>query len=342
MFLRRRSVHGRLMGDIRSAQQKCVRRAFLEPLILLQLEHLLSTPDMSLAALKRLVVIAAEDIGLGAPDLIPVLNERMEGWKGLSQFERARRLIEVSYLAVARPASRWIPHWAVTLVTSVPTDQSWRAEEVMLNGIRASLRAGDWEQMGLDVEEGFLRTTLKGEVDLPQGIGFSIDFLSKVWDVMLQESSLARIPRMKAWRHCFGTPSKISISSRLFLYLAVMDSCLRLPVESLSRPVISDEEVASWLERAAHEVYDIPDWMMDKHTAQGRRANKGQQQFFEEGAVLARPSDVLGIEREEEMRLRAKDIYLERERLYGRECRTKHIRKRWREAVRTNELKKVI
>ena len=61
MFLRRRSVHGRLMGDIRSAQQKCVRRAFLEPLILLQLEHLLSTPDMSLAALKRLVVIAAED-----------------------------------------------------------------------------------------------------------------------------------------------------------------------------------------------------------------------------------------------------------------------------------------
>ena len=51
MFARQRSYHGRMMGEIRSAQQKCVRRAWIEPLTLLNLEHLLSEPDFSQAAM---------------------------------------------------------------------------------------------------------------------------------------------------------------------------------------------------------------------------------------------------------------------------------------------------
>ena len=42
----------------------------------------------------------------------------------------------------------------------------------------------------------------------------------------------------------------------------------------------------------ARERLEVPDWALDRHTARGRRIGRGQQHFFDEGAVLANAADL--------------------------------------------------
>ncbi|MEO1267539.1 MAG: hypothetical protein AAFX99_05540 [Myxococcota bacterium] len=335
VFGRRMSVHQRPMGEVRSAQQKCVRRAMLEPLIRLNLEHLLSTPDFSRAALSRMQVIAAEDVGAASPGLVARLVELEQGWSGLERQERARRLIEASHCCVQTTASRFVPHWAITLVTGVPTDGGgqWRPLEVLLSELRRALEARELEQAGLAVEEIFVRHPIGDEAPLPEPIGLPRRAMASVWEVLEEGCAQERQPWMRAWRRMFGPPSKEAIRSRLFLYLAVVDRIFEPPVPALEAPPLSDAKVKAYMEQAAAEPFVIPDWMLDKHTARGRKRGQGQRQFLTEGAQLAHPSDVLGEHREEAMFHRAVEIYLELERLYGRKSRTAHVRKRWRVEV---------
>lgn len=336
MFTRRRSVHGRSMGSVRSAQQKCVRRGLLEPLILLHMEHLISAPDMSRAAITRLQVIAAEDIGLGAPGLLPTLCRLERGWSGLDRQERARRLIQAAKLCVVDvEASRFLPCWLVTLVQGVQSAQPrWRSLEELLESLSQAIENLDLDQAGSCLEEIFLRHPLPGEEPLPDPVGFSALVTNDVWRVLQAGLQSHQAELIEACQRCFGPPSRRSIASRLFLYLALVARVTNLPAWSLSVPTVSDAEVHFWLKEAGTRSFEFPDWVFDRHTAQGKRMGRGYAHFFEEAVLLAHPSSVLGAEREREVFQKARTIYLEAEERHGRRAAsTSNMRKRWRSKV---------
>lgn len=334
MFLKRMSCHGRTMGEVRSAQQKCVRRKLADGLRLLQLEHLLSEPDFSGAAMARLLVIASEDIGAASPWLVAELADLRAGWPALAHLERARRLLQSAELVLATQASRFVPHWAITLVTGVSaTSSSWRSLEELLDALDEALRDKAWHEAGLLVEEVFLRHPLPGEDQLAKPVGLARGAMSAVWDRFVAHAPLSRQHCMMAWRRAFGPPSSESIASRLHLYMAVVDLCFEPPLIELEASHLEDEVVEGWLERAAREAFSIPAWMYDKHTSRGRARGQGQRQFLDEAVRLADPSEVLGAELEQEMAQRCRAIYLEQERCHGRRSRTAHIRERWRQEV---------
>jgi hypothetical protein len=331
MFAKQRSFHLRSMGEVRSAQQKCTRRGMLEGVILLNLEHLLTTPDYSFAALKRMQVIAAEDIGAASPDLCRMLLSLEGQWKTLGQREKARRLIQGAMLMLEGDASRFVPCWAVILIDGVVAARShWLAEDVLLDQLDQLLDQRDLQGAGLMIEEIFLRHPIEDEQPLPEPIGLPRGVMSRVWDVIQAHAAWNQQPQLQAWRTLFGPPSAESITSRLFLYLSLVCTLLTPPSPRLLLPQISDEAVDAWLERARKESFPIPDWMMDKHTLQGMRAGRGQQQFLTEAVQLTKPSAVLGAEREQTTYHQAVEIYLREERHFGRESRTQHIRARWR------------
>lgn len=334
MFLRQTSCHGRRMGEVRSAQQKCTRRMDLDGLSLLQLEHLLTAPDYSKAAMDRLTIIAAEDVGAGSPDLVRVLAELTRGWKDLGREERARRLLQAAAAACQHPMSRFVPHWAILLVVGVEVSGGpWRGREELVEALRRACEDRDRDAIGLAAEEALLRTTWRGEDALPEGVGLEAGVMDDVWDVLVAQSLPERKPMVRAWRAQFGPRSRWGVSSRLFLYLAVVDLVYAPEVPAVEPPEVGDDEVDAWLERAGEEAFAIPDWMYDKHTRRGRMAGQGQAQFFEEATALASRSEALGAQLEDEMRARSAATYLELERRHGRASRTAHVRARWRDEV---------
>lgn len=336
MFLRRLSVHGRRMGEVRSGQQKCIRRGMLEPLILLNLEHLLSTPDMSRAALSRMQIIAAEDIGVASLGLVDFLMNLEKGWKHATQKERARRLIQASHLICTTPTSRFVPCWIVTLITGVPEPSQgrlWRTKESLLDALDQACAEKELQEAGYIVEEFFLRHPIEKEEDLPFSIHFERDVMSDVWDVLESHCPLNMYAAFSAWRRRFGTPSKETKDSRLFLYLAVLALLRDVPTTFLPQRYVSNQEVEDWLQRAQKERFELPDWMYDRHTRRGRQLGRMYEHFFEEGAALSNPSDILGESVERDMCERAKQIYIENEKQYGHKCGSKYIRRRWRAAA---------
>jgi len=336
MFLKHSSVHGRRMGELRSAQQKCARRVLVDGMSLVHLEHLLTTPDYSRAAMDRAVVIAAEDVGAGSPDLVRVLVDLRSGWKTLTHTQRAKHLLGAAQAVCQHPMSRFVPHWVIHLMLGVDSAQdAWRTREELRVALEDACAALDRDAMGLIAEEAMLRTTLRGETPLPDPIALPAEAMDDVWEALLEQCSAERRPMMRAWRKEFGPPSKRDMSSRLFLYLAVVDLVHEPEVPEVELPELTDDDVAAWLDRAASEAFDIPEWMYDKHTHRGRSSGQGQTQFFDEATRLEVPSEVLGAEREERMREQCAEAYLELERQFGRKSRSKHVRARWRDAARS-------
>jgi hypothetical protein len=337
MFMRRRSVHGREMGLVRSAQQKCTRRALLEPLILLNLEHLLSKPDMSRAAIKRLQVVAAEDIGVAQPGLLPALVSLARGWERLGAGERARRLIIAAKLCASNTdASRFLPCWLVTLIKGVavaPQRALWRPQGALIGSLRDALTRRDLTAAGLTVEEVLLRVPFGGEAALPEGAHMEPAALAAVWAALRGASLPSQAALIDACEGCFGPLSRATAGCRLFIYLALVAVVEGVAVEGVALPRVDDGEVAGWLARAKAAPFALPDWVMDRHTAQGKRMGRGYGHFFAEATWLARPSHVLGEAREQATREAALALYLAEEQRFGRASSTKYMRSRWRAAA---------
>lgn len=336
MFNARLSFHGRRMGDIRSAQQKSVRRALLEPLILLHLEHLLSTPDFSLAAMSRLQKIAAEDIGLASPSLAPRLLGLSEDWKNLPFVSKARRLIQAAHLCTQTTASRAIAHLAYLIAGELPIEPPWRSlrqleqdfEELLQDAI-ANPSLATYKAVALAAEEAFLRHPIAKELPLPENAALPASAMSGLWKRLLTHGS----EHTSSYHQLFGkSPSQEGSGSRLFLYLAIADLVFPQPPTLLHITTSEDAEVEAWLERAKVEAYALQDFMFDKHTSSGRHANRGVTHFFEEGAILANPW-LHSPFPEEELRQEALAKSLATEKSYRQKHRTAHIRARWRAAV---------
>ena len=335
MFSRRRSVHGRLMGSVRSAQQKCVRRGLLEPLILLNIEHLLSEPDMSRAALSRMQVIAAEDVGAGCLGLLPALMALEKGWRSLDKKTRARRLIQASHLCANAETSRFLPCWLVSLIKGVEVTKvtgHWRSFEVLLSELGDSLKSKDLRRAGLVIEEIFLRHPIGNETPLPSSVGLPRSAMAKIWAMLLAHCPADKQLYVEACRKRFGPPSRESVAARLFLYLGLLCVLVDMPGQALTIKFVTDREVASWLGRAEGEKFAFPDWVFDRQTRRGKSLGRGYTHFFDEATRLANPSSVLGLGREREARMTAKNIYIEEENLFGK-ASTANIRRRWRAAA---------
>lgn len=331
MFGRKRSVHGRQMGDVRSAQQKCIRRGMEEEALLLHFEHLLSTPDMSRAALSRMKVIAAEDIGVGSLGLLPMLQALDKGWPKLDQIERGRRLIQATRMCVASERSRFVPCWAVTRFRAAvesPALQEWRPLDALLLAIDEAIGNKELDLAGALVEEVFLRHPIEKEEPLPTGMGLPREAMKPVWEVMDAHCPIHLYECFETWRHAFGTPSRESVSGRLFLYLALLSVVLSPPLVWPTCPDVSDDEVKYWIERSKREAYELPDWVFDRHTRKGRQMKRGFAHFFEEGAKITNRSQLLG-DLEKEVEAKARAIYFQQEALYGK-ANTAKQRARWR------------
>jgi hypothetical protein len=322
------------MGEVRSAQQKCIRRGLEEATHLLHFEHLLSTPDMSRAALSRMKVIAAEDVGVGCLGLLPVLYALDKGWPKLDQIERGRRLLQAGKMCVQSEKSRLIPCWAVTLFRGTvesATLPTWRPLEELVGAIDDAIFRREVDEAGILVEEVFLRHPIEKEIPLPPGIGLPRDAMADVWDIMELHCPVHMKATFDACRRAFGPPSRESVSARLFLYLALLIVTLEVPVVMPDIPDVSDDEVMGWIDRATHEAFAFPDWVFDRHTRVGRSLGRGFQHFFEEAALINNRTAHLR-EREDDAEVRARLIYEEQERLYGG-ANTAKQRARWRDSI---------
>ncbi len=332
MFGRRRSFHGRAMGEVRSAQQKCVRRSLFEPLVCLHLEHLLSEPDMSRAAITRLQVIAVEDIGVGSPGLLPALMQLEEGWKKLDRLQRARRLIQGAILATQTRASRFVPCWIPTLTLEVEVPKSvggWRSLDQLLEQLRRELKSRSLKAAALIMEEIFLRHPIEGEADLPSAIALGRGVMSCVWEQLNAYCTESQRQWLRYFKKRFGPPSRESLEARLFLFFPLIVMMRGIEIPELSIPELGDDEVRRWLKKAENVRYELPDWVFDRHTSKGRRKGRGYKHFFDVASRLKRPSFVLGAHQEAEVFEVARALYLDEERRFGA-AGSSFRRRRWR------------
>ena len=154
--------------------------------------------------------------------------------------------------------------------------------------------------------------------------------MAEVWTLMSASSTATDRANLTCFSRRYGTPSKVNVESRLFVYLPLVAQLYDLPLKPPEPPEISSADVRRWIARAERERFELPDWIFDRHTTRGRRMGRGYAHFFDEAAKLANPSKVLGEDMEKKARSAARKIYLDEEQRYGR-AGTGSRRKRWRE-----------
>lgn len=84
-------------------------------------------------------------------------------------------------------------------------------------------------------------------------------------------------------RHNAKSKTGTRSGERLFICQAVL-----VLVRAPKSRMVDHAVMSVW--EGPREPLEIPDWALDKHTAKGRKMGRGEDHFFDEGALIANPA----------------------------------------------------
>lgn len=298
--------------EARSAAQKAVRRGYRDEAVQWFLELFWTGTASRTNIWNRALVMALEDVGLGAPEILPQI------W---SLFTTARddpvALATAAVLLAEAPKCRvndWLMMITVSLrdpaVANAVVEREGGLEE-LARKFRAAF-AGRDTSLAVFYSKTMFCTTLK-----LSGRGNKLH--QQIWDIMGETVSgpyfetLREIYNSKNWKPNSGN-SRGSNKARLLICHCI-EMWMYAEFPTSVEPIVPDRSLAPLVERFRVRdptlVVGIPDYAVDKHTRRGKRQGQGAAQFFQVGSVLNN-RDPNYIELDDTLR-----VLVERERVPG-------------------------
>lgn len=291
-------------GDIKSAIQKFIRRGKVEETVQLLLELWYS--GSGLAAIRRLMVIAVEDCFPSGASIISRLYSVVKKWKtkAMTPLMQRNYLSQFGSQLAVMKKNRHVAYLARVALFDSRNDKEHdnperflakKAEDLVLKIPKPSEMPS---QRDIKYDEGMkqLRSLVGPLTDLNDHTLFTL----------------------------FEKGHKeAKTTSRLYLYTLVAKKFIdRQP----RAPIVSSK----WMNAPELKLIELPDYVFDKHTSEGKKRKRGLKHFLEEGAKIHNEHETVqagvGIKR------KAEEIYYSDEKLYGtKKANSVSERKRIRE-----------
>lgn len=305
MWQKLKTKFGRSNGTVKSAIQKFARRAMVKETVGASLELL--DNNAGKAVLERLKIICVEDKFPQGSQYIKWFNEKIKKFKYQDEREK-RQLICNAATKVARLESD--RHVAYLAKVALHYASSYDT----LNGL------SDEEKLAVCIEKMILRLKKRKEMATPEDMREK-NTLRMIKQKIFGHDSMNPI-QLELWNtftKAFFTENKTT--SRLFLYTLValkFHGVSYLPNQNIQNVKI-----------VKTECIELPDFVYDKHTTEGKLMKRGLKHFLEIGAYINNPHK--DIEKRVGTKRKAEQFYLEDEEKYGtRQTNSSAERKRAR------------
>ena len=293
MWQSQKTIYNRTNGTVKSAIQKFARRGMEKDTVGTCLE--LFEGNAGKADMERLKIICVEDKFPQGSQYIHWFNENIKKWKRFDTMDQRRLICDAASKVALLDSDRHVAYLAkVALHHAATGDFSGLNEE---------------EKLAAEIEFRILRLKKKKEMVTPQDIPVrKVLKIIKTKIFGIQTINHLQMTLWNTFHKNFFSENKST--SRLFLYTLValkFHGVSYLPQLNIQHVRVSDTSCI-----------ELPDFVYDKHTIEGRKRKRGLQHFLEVGAFIENPHK--DIEKRSSTKRKAEVLYLEDEKQYG----TKH------------------
>ena len=310
MWQSQKTIYNRTNGTVKSAIQKFARRGMEKETVATCLE--LFEGNAGKAVMERLKIICVEDKFPQGSQYIHWFNEKITRWKKFDTQDQRRLICSAASKIALLDSDRHVAYLAKVALSAASSD---------LNELNKE------EKFAADIERMVLRLRKKKEMATPQDIPPK-KVLKSIKKKLFDSETLnpIQVCLWNTFEKTFFNENKTT--SRLFLYTLVglkFHGVHYLPNLNVPDIKISDTSCI-----------DLPDFVYDKHTSEGKKRKRGLQHFLEVGAFIENPHK--DIEKRQSTKRKAEELYMEDEKKYG----TKHANSlAQRKRVRRSFLKPV-
>lgn len=291
MWRTKKSSNGHSMGVLRSWQQKACRRGLVDHAMQVSLEIVDS--GFPWPALQYLKTICVED-------KFPAGQHLLRDILGVE-----KEIKTLSYV----DASKTVAFWAKN-VALLPSDRHccWLAKVAMYNASTGVKPQSPEIELAVEVESILLKIRRKREEPTAEDIDEKVGF-AKIKEIL--ERTVVFTEQDKCLWDLFTKQWKTleKLTCRLFLYTIVANRFHK------SNKITHEVLCAIYEEDLNRKNLQIPDFVYDKHTLEGKKRKRGLSHFLSVGAHIENPAE--GIEKRQYVEAIAKDIYMLEEKRYG-------------------------
>lgn len=309
------SANGHPKDELLSALQKYVRRGEFEKALYAAFEldrfnELPAAAPLVTNMINRLRVMLPEEIGIASPKLVCAFNKCYEGYcaarDGGREVERQSRLYEIVRMLCEAPKIRLVSDIKAVffadgsralalndplLAPLTTPDEAWKTRKNCLDAIRSAVHSGS--DYGFAALRKFIELgKLPARVRSPFGKGSSDDPMYAVFDLFnwLTQNCEPQNAIIKVcfdyYRYFKSHRDRIVfvIWPALFMFRKV-DVTNSAACPFVDTSYAQQEHVTVALKRLDDKL-EFEDYVLDQHTAAGRRAGRGPVHFAEEGAFV--------------------------------------------------------
>lgn len=293
MWQSKKTIYNRSNGTVKSAIQKFARRGMIKETVGTCLE--LFEGNAGKAVMERLKIICVEDKFPQGSQYIHWFNEKIKKWKKFDTEDQRKLICSAASKVALLDSDRHVAYLAKVALH--------HAETGVFNGLNNE------EKTAAEIERMILRLRKKKEMATPQDIHPKKVIRNIKKEIFGTESlNPIQVSLWNTFEKTFFSENKTT--SRLFLYTLVglkFHGVHYLPNLNMPHVKISDTTCI-----------DLPDFVYDKHTLEGKKRKRGLQHFLEVGAFIENPHK--DIEKRQSTKRKAEELYIEDEKKYG----TKH------------------
>ncbi len=309
------SANGHPKDELLSALQKYVRRGELEKALYAAFEldrfnELPAAAPLVTNMINRLRVMLPEEIGIASPKLVCAFNKCYEGYcaarDGGREVERQCRLYEIVRMLCEAPKIRLVSDIKAVffadgsralalndprLAPLTTPDEAWKTRKNCLDAMRSAVLCGS--DYGFAALRKFIELgKLPVRVRSPFGKGSSDDPMYAVFDLFSWLTQNCE-PQNAIIKVCFDYYRYFKshrdrivfvIWPALFMFRKV-DVTNSAGCPFVDTSCAQQEHVTAALKRLDDKL-EFEDYVLDQHTAAGRRAGRGPVHFAEEGAFV--------------------------------------------------------
>jgi hypothetical protein len=290
MWQSQKTIYNRTNGTVKSAIQKFARRGMVKETIGTCLE--LFEGNNGKAVMERLKIICVEDKFPQGSQYIHWFNDHIKKWKKFDNHHQRALICAAASKVALLDSDRHIAYLAKVALHHAETND--------FNGLNEE------EKTATKIERLVLRLRKKKELVTPQDINQK-KVIHTIKQQLFGYKALNPIQRSlwETFEKSFFKENKTT--SRLFLYTLVglkFHGVHYLPNLNIPQVRICDTTCI-----------DLPDFVYDKHTSEGKKRKRGLQHFLEVGAYIENPHK--DIEKRQSTKRKAEELYMEDEKKYG-------------------------
>lgn len=284
-------LRGEIKFDLaKSILQKSIRRniPLLAVIILnriLEASYYLKNKGIKTNLLNRLIVIAGEDIGGGNLNIIKEVEKCVEESREIDDLEEDQNLLSPLVFSMCKCyKSRAVSHWRSFYYKPTDTLKPNTFEKFVQNFQNGNKKCVKYamimqksdEKMKIDRYNIVTQKTRK--IDSP------IVYL--IWNYLLKFKD-QYINILYKWFCEHWKNDQKRGETDIYLLLAIISktvNCNLTPISELNDENYS--EILKYIDNSFNYDFTIPDFMIDKHTSQGREMGKSSKEFAEIGSIV--------------------------------------------------------